>query len=152
SLSLLLLAGCAARVESGLTGVEIDVTYDVAVDQLRFAGTLTPPGGVPTPAFPALSRPDAARTLSPTGESVVVLLPDADDGDAFLARVDGLSSGAVVASAGASTTLVRGTIVVVMIHLGAPARCGDGEVRVPIEACDDGGTLSGDGCSPDCTI
>jgi cysteine-rich repeat protein len=30
------------------------------------------------------------------------------------------------------------------------ARCGDGEVREGVEACDDGGTAAGDGCSPIC--
>jgi cysteine-rich repeat protein len=30
-------------------------------------------------------------------------------------------------------------------------RCGDG-IPVPIEACDDGNTAAGDGCSPTCTL
>ncbi|HLG24200.1 MAG TPA: PEGA domain-containing protein, partial [Candidatus Nanoarchaeia archaeon] len=32
------------------------------------------------------------------------------------------------------------------------ALCGDGEINQPWEECDDGNTLSGDGCSFDCTI
>jgi cysteine-rich repeat protein len=31
-------------------------------------------------------------------------------------------------------------------------RCGDGIVDPPLETCDDGNTVSGDGCSKDCKI
>lgn len=31
-------------------------------------------------------------------------------------------------------------------------RCGDGEIAFPEEKCDDGNTVSGDGCSSNCTI
>lgn len=34
----------------------------------------------------------------------------------------------------------------------APARCGDGIVRGPMEACDDGDRMDGDGCSRDCAL
>jgi cysteine-rich repeat protein len=32
------------------------------------------------------------------------------------------------------------------------ATCGDGYVRVGVEACDDGNAIAGDGCAPDCTL
>src|SRR5690242_15596440 len=32
------------------------------------------------------------------------------------------------------------------------SRCGDGVVAVPKETCDDGNSLGGDGCSPDCKV
>ena len=150
-LSSLLVFGCAAH-DAGDTGIQLDVTYDVPLDQLSISASFVQAGSDPSVAFAPMRRPDPPRALATTGESVIVLFDPSVAGDTFIARVDGLLSGSVVSSGAGSTRIVGGTITHLAIHLGAPAMCGDGVVVSLVEACDDGNLDAGDGCAVDCTI
>lgn len=147
SIVALACASCSAPVQTGLTGVQVDVTYDLELDQLVFSGRS---GGAD--AFTPMARPEATRVLSPEGESVVVVLPDALANAVLVVRVDGLRDGAVVASGAGSATLVAGEIVTIAVHLGQPVACGDGAITELVEECDDGDADAGDGCSERCTV
>ena len=48
--------------------------------------------------------------------------------------------------------LKTAALVSAEVTLGEAAICGDGMIRVGVEQCDDGNTMAGDGCSPDCLI
>jgi hypothetical protein len=145
-------ASCGDKVQTGLTGVDIQITFesDLPIEHLRFAGFL---GG--DQAFPSDDRPHAGddRDLDPGDENLIVILPDTMAGQSVFVRVDGLDeSGAILASAGGTQELARGQILGLRLHLGQPRACGDGMKHATAELCDDGNQLDGDGCSDDCVV
>ncbi|MBN8613960.1 MAG: hypothetical protein J0L92_25410, partial [Deltaproteobacteria bacterium] len=147
--------GVAACAQDTLlqTGVEVHVTYDdPAPDQLEISGALTGPDGVPREVLAPTRRPETPRPLTAEGESLVLFFDATDGGSTFVARVDGLVSGARVSSGAASIRLVADEVTVVEVHLGAPVVCGDGRVAMLVEACDDGNLDPGDGCDARCTV
>ena len=143
--ALLCLAACTHAPTQ--TGLEIKTTYSVALDQLLIAGTVDG-----TAAFAPGVLPDQPRPLQPEGESATVYLPAAVIGKTLTLRVDGLRSGAVVATGGATLTVIGRRIDVVVIALTAPVVCGDGAVNPLLELCDDGNRQGGDGCSAECVV
>ena len=143
-----LAASCGDKVQSGLTGMDIHVSFEpgLPIYKLRFSGWLGS-----AVAFAQEDRPDDARTPSAEGENLVILLPDSMNGSSVFIQVDGIDrGGAPLASGGQSVPIASNTIRVVEIQLGDPRICGDGEVHPQAELCDDGNSRSGDGCSSQC--
>lgn len=144
---LILLVACSTKVETGLTGVEIVVeTGARELDQLRFEGDVD---GVE--AFPATLYPDMPGTID-REESLVVLVADELAGSPFVARVWGFQGGTRAAAGVGSVTLVQGELAEVRITLTDAPMCGDAVVADALEACDDGNTDIGDGCSSECVV
>lgn len=144
---LVLLAGCSAKVEKGLTGVEITVARgELELDQLRFEGDVGDVEG-----FPPTLHPDAPGTIRDE-ESLVVLVADELAGSTFVARVYGLQGGTTVAAGIGSATLTEGEIMPISVVLGDAPTCGDGIVTDILEACDDGDGDEGDGCDSSCRV
>jgi hypothetical protein len=143
---------CGDKVQSGLTGVDIQVTFesDLQIRRLRFAGFIGE-----TPAFPPDDRPHVGeeRELDPTDENLIVLLPDTMGTKSVFVRVDGVDElGAILASAGAAQVVEIDKILAIRVHLGEPRVCCDGAKHPTAEQCDDGNQLPGDGCSAECVI
>jgi hypothetical protein len=145
---------CGDKVQSGLTGLDIQVTFEsdlmIDVDKLRFAGFVGH-----TPAFPRDDRPSAgdSRELDPEDENLIVLLPDTMDGASVFVRVDALDGfGSILASSGAEQLVERDKILATRLHLGEKRICGDMMVHPSAEQCDDGNQLGEDGCSGECVI
>ncbi len=67
--------------------------------------------------------------------------------------VGGCSSGCVLAqfNAGPHASILAGTASLIYTCAGPAAVCGDGAIA-GAEACDDGGTVAGDGCSALCAV
>lgn len=148
---LLLASGCGDKVEGGLTGVDIVVTYqpDIAVNKLEFSGWYRG-----QPAFDGDARPKDDRIPSPEGENLVVLLDPSTMADATIfLRVDGVDTGgSLVGSTGAQFTVTRGATPRIELHLGEPRQCGDGVLHPDAEPCDDGNQLGEDGCTGECVV
>lgn len=150
ALLALLAAACGDRVKTGLTGIDVRVTFDadLPVYKLRFSGWVGS-----AVAFAQEDRPDENRPPSPGGEDLVILLPDSMAGQQVFLQVDGIDrGGAPLGSAGRSVAVERRKIVPVEVRLGAPRICGDAEVHPSAELCDDGNIRSGDGCSSQCLL
>jgi len=141
---------CGDKVEAGLTGMDIHVSFDGAlpVYKLRFSGWMGS-----TVAFAQDDRPDEDRTPSPDGEKLIVLLTASVSGSVLFIQVDGIDrGGATLGSSGKAVPIEAGRIAVVEIQLGPPRLCGDGERHPDAELCDDGNGRSGDGCSSQCVV
>lgn len=143
---------CGDKVQSGLTGIDIQVTFesDLQIRRLRFAGFIDD-----SPAFPPDDRPHVGeeRDLDPTDENLIVLLPDTMGQKSVFVRVDGVDDfGAIMASAGAAQVIETDKILAIRVHLGEPRVCGDGAKHPTAEMCDDGNQLPGDGCSAECVV
>lgn len=142
--------GCKGhRVQSNVTGVSLTVHYDVnaglnALKVAGFAGTAA--------VFEPGTLPDPPRPLTKGTETLTILLPDALAGQMILIRVDGLANDVLKSSGAQTVTLERARLVDADVKMEAAAVCGDGVKRKGFEECDDGNTLPGDGCSPDCMI
>ena len=80
-----------------------------------------------------------------------VALPEALDGVRVAIRVDGLAGDEVLGTGVAAAQIQRGELAPAIVVLGPPVECGDGQVG-RIEGCDDGNTVSGDGCDLACAI
>src|SRR6266404_8705249 len=150
--TLATVVGCQrdkTQVQSGLTGINVTVGFDVAlnVSALSISGTVD---GVS--AFTPGTLPDPPRPLNKGKETAVVLLPPALGGKTVLLRVDGRAGASIVASEQQAVPIQRSKLVNASLTLGAPAICGDGIIRQGIEQCDDGNTEAGDGCSADCQM
>ena len=148
----LAVASCGDKVQSGLTGIDIKVSFesDLPIKRLRFAGFLNH-----EPAFPIDDRPSAGdgRDLDPADENLIVLLPDVMGEKSVFVRVDGMDEfGSIAASAGATQIVERDKILTMVIHLGEPRVCGDGAKHRDAEQCDDGNQLGNDGCSGECVV
>jgi hypothetical protein len=148
----LAVASCGDKVQSGLTGIDIKVSFesDLPIKHLRFAGFLDQ-----NPAFPIDDRPNLGenRELDPGDENLIVLLPDMMGEKTLFVRVDGLDDfGSIVASAGGSQIVERDKILTMVVHLGEPRVCGDGAKHQTAEQCDDGNQLGNDGCSGECVV
>ncbi len=152
-LVLVAMVACVAcdstEEATGLTGIDLTVRFDtnVTIEELNVSGTVDG-----QPAFAPGLVPQAPRPLDGSGETLLLLL-DADLAEQMiLIRVDGLSSGALVASAATQVTVVADQLVRTSIMLGPPPRCGDGTVEPGLEACDDDNEDTGDGCNDDCEV
>jgi len=148
----LAVTSCGDKVQSGLTGVDIQVTFesDLQIKRLRFAGFIGQDA-----AFPPDDRPHVGeeRELDPTDENLIVLLPDTMGTKQVFVRVDGTDElGAIMASAGAAQVVETDKILAIRVHLGEPRVCGDGMKHPTAEQCDDGNQLPGDGCSGECVV
>jgi cysteine-rich repeat protein len=149
-LALSVVAACTDAktvVDPNATGIEVVTQVDASlgVTQIRISDAHE------TPAFSPGALPNRPRTLS--GEqTMVVLLPDSLDGSELVVRLDGLAGDAIVTSGGARVVVQQHHVVRVDVELGAIATCGDGAVSDPIEGCDQGNTMAGDGCSADCYV
>lgn len=148
----LALASCGDKVQSGLTGIDIKVSFqsDLPIKRLRFAGFIGH-----EPAFPIDDRPSAGdtRELDPNDENLIVLLPDMMGEKSVFVRVDGVDEfGSIKASAGASQIVERDKILTLVVHLGGARICGDGMKHMTAEQCDDGNQLGDDGCSGECVV
>ena len=148
----LAVASCGDKVQSGLTGIDIKVSFesDLPIKRLRFAGFLGH-----EPAFPIDDRPSAGdgRELDPVDENLIVLLPDVMGEKSVFVRVDGMDEfGSIAASAGATQIVERDKILTMVVHLGEPRVCGDGAKHTTAEQCDDGNQLGMDGCSGECVV
>src|SRR4029079_6629595 len=151
--ALIALATASCRkhdtvVESGLTGITLTVNYQASLSLTALAFSATTANGAP--AFAPGVLPNPPRQLNPTSESAVVLVPAALGGTTVTVRVDGLAGMKVAGSQQQAVALKTGELVSLTMTLGDPAVCGDSIVRMPIEQCDDGNTMAGDGCSPTC--
>lgn len=145
-------SSCGDKVQSGLTGIDIQVTFesDLPVRYLRFAGFIDQ-----QPAFPRDDRPHAGddRELDPTDENLIVLLPDTMGEKSVFIRVDGVDQfGSILASSGEARMVERDKILAIRLHLGEPRVCGDGQKHPSAEMCDDGNQLGDDGCSGECVV
>jgi cysteine-rich repeat protein len=135
-------------VDPNATAIEVVTQIDPndGITQLQLSGTIN---GVP--AFDPGLVPSMPRPLS--GEqSADILLPESLDGSDVLVRVDALADATLVHTGGATVTVRAKEVHRVEVPLGAPAICGDGKIVSPFEMCDDGGALSGDGCSATCQV
>jgi hypothetical protein len=150
------ISSCGDKVQSGLTGIDIKVSFesDLQIRRLRFAGFVGH-----ELAFPLDDRPHAgdSRELDPEDENLIVLLPDVmgEPGrqQMVFVRVDGVDSfGSILASAGASQLIEQDKILTLVVHLGQPRVCGDGAKHPTAEQCDDGNQLGSDGCSGECVV
>lgn len=147
-IALLFASACADEVvvQDGLTGVELTVANDEALDQLSITGAFADGAEAFEPAL----VPEAAGSIAPGEHSVVLLLAEDLGGQVVTVRVDGLKDDAIVATERTEVTIVAKQLATARVALGAPAVCGDGVVRTGFELCDDGGTSPGDGCGADC--
>jgi hypothetical protein len=148
----LAVTSCGDKVKSGLTGIDIQVTFesDLPIKRLRFSGFVAE-----APAFPPDDRPHVGddRELDPSDENLIVLLPDGMGEKSVFVRVDGVDDfGTILASAGASQLVETDKILAIRIHLGEPRVCGDGAKHMTAEQCDDGNQIPGDGCSGECVV
>ena len=143
------LVGCADQVQTGLTGVELDVTYPTNrnIDQLKAWGVVDGATAISPTALP-----DPPRALTSGRDSVVILVDSRLAGTDILVRVDGLAGANVVASGVAHVTVSNAKVVPVTVALDAAAQCGDGVIAEGLEECDDGDHDSGDGCAALCFI
>lgn len=146
SLILALAVGCASDGEEtgAAGGLELRVRYDSGMNVRRLAVVGVADDGDVVWAREEVEPPLVLGPPGPREAPVALPAPEAP----VLALVDGLDAdGRVVGSGQASLQPpVDGPVVV---QLGAPVACGDG-VRSGREACDDGNTVSGDGCSALC--
>src|SRR3954449_1288636 len=71
--------------QSGLTGIEVTVSYDAALEPSSLAISGTVDG---TPAFAPGALPDPPRPLKSGRETAVILLPDTLAGKTVVLRVD----------------------------------------------------------------
>jgi cysteine-rich repeat protein len=140
--------GCAELPEEA-TGLRIVVTSDAAneIDEV-FVHIAD---GAGRALYAPQAFPDEPRALDPLGERLELVLDEDLAGTAIAVRVDGYASSTLRAAARASTALERGRFVTVELFLEAYVGvCGDGAVDEPIEECDDGDELDGDGCGSFC--
>ena len=132
--------------QSGLTGLEVTVSYDPRCSrrrsQSRARSTARPPSRPAPCPIPA--------AFAERSRAAVILLPETLAGKTVLLRVDGRAGATIVGSAQESVRVERAKLAKVTLTLGAPAICGDNAVRAGIEGCDDGNAVSGDGCSEAC--
>ena len=133
---VLVLAGAAALgcqrdktvTQSGLTGLEVTVSYDPALQPSSLAISGTVDGAS---AFTPGALPDPPRPLQSGHETAVILLPETLAGKTVVAgrrsrwRHD-------VGSAQESVRVERAKLAKVALTLGAPAICGDNAVRAGI--------------------
>jgi cysteine-rich repeat protein len=138
------LSGCPTtrRIQTGLTGIDLQVKYEksLKLDLLKISLL----GG--TELIDEGELPDDSRTLAEGGESAVVLVDEDLDSTEIQVRVDGLLDGQIKASQVASVTIKKKELVALEITLGKPAVAGDGIVHESLEICDDGNEVGGDGC------
>lgn len=136
-------------VDPNATAIETTVHLDpgLGIDQVTTSAAIDSFDG--PEAFAPGTLPTAPRRLA-ASETFAVRVAEALDGKRVMLRVDGLVGGNLVASGGAAAMVVAHKITQVDVTLGAPAICGDGIVRDPLEGCDDGNRTAGDGCSPGC--
>jgi cysteine-rich repeat protein len=132
--------------DENVTGLRLRVEFDasITVDRLRVMG-MYGDAVIPTTEFPA-----PPRALS-SGETLVIVFPAGSGGSTATVRVDGFSGSTPSGTGMGSTGLSEGNLVDLTVTLAVPTVCGDGNVEAP-EACDDAGTMAGDGCSAMCTV
>jgi len=150
ALAALGAAACGDRVQDGLTGIDVHVTFDSSqsIDKLLFAGWSDG-----QPVFEADPRPLDDRMPSPDGENLIILLPREMGGREVFVRVDGMDAGkALVGSTGRSITLEPDVLVTLNLSLGEARICGDGDIHPQAEQCDDGNSRDGDGCASGCVL
>jgi len=135
-------------VNRNITGISLTVNYDPQGQLTALAISVISADAL---AFPTDTLPRPPRALTSGRETATILLPASLEGKTVTVRVDGVA-GARVAASGqqAAVAVLPMRLVDVTVTLGAPAVCGDGVVRPGIETCDDGNTVSGDGCSQLC--
>jgi cysteine-rich repeat protein len=142
----LALAGCG----SPDVFLEVIVPIDAAlpIDQLRF--TLTSDGL----ATRSATGPDPRKLLeleATAGFSLPREYADAIVAVEVEAFVGGVRRGVLVARGEGGVVARRGELVRFTVAMTPTFLCGDGAVEA-IEACDDGNTVSGDGCDGACAI
>src|SRR5262245_53245214 len=115
--------GCdRTKVDGDVTGVDLTIQYDA---QLGLTSLRVSAFSQGMRVLDPVMYPNPARDLSPTEETLVILVPDALAGNDLFVRVDGMVNGSTVLASGGTTValavreLALGTIV-----LGAPAICG----------------------------
>ncbi|MFC1611298.1 DUF4215 domain-containing protein [Myxococcota bacterium] len=154
----ILWVGCLSSMACGqtgtsgekVTGVRLIVRYDAALDMDQLAVSILLSNG--ETAFGPHALPDPPRALVSGEESMLIYLPDELADTVVFLRVDGLSQGAVVASALESVELDLQELVAAPMTLADAATCGDGRIGPHVEQCDDGNAFSGDGCSTMCWV
>src|SRR5262249_32267970 len=134
------------EIDPTTTAIEVSLHLDpsLGVDRLSVSGTV---GGMQ--AFAPGMVPDDPRPLA-ADESFAILVPDSLDGETVLVRVDGLANNGIVMSGGVEAPIQLHHVTDVDLTMGAPAICGDGVIRDPLETCDDDNVRPGDGCSATC--
>lgn len=144
-----ILCGCGKEVKKGLTGIKLTILQrpETRMDQVRVSGVVDS-----APSFETTDFPEAPGNPLSGKLTLVILLSDAMAEKDLLVRVDGLYQANVVASGGAWARVRLGVLNELTVQLAEPAFCGDGQVRDPIEPCDDGNTTDGDGCSSICMV
>jgi cysteine-rich repeat protein len=139
--AMTLVAACDAP-----TALRVTVTWDtLEVDQLAIAVL---DGEAPV-VQDAIVAPLVPRPLDGAGESLLVILPDEVAGRELTVSVDGFAGDRTVGSGEVAAVSVLAQTVDLTLQLG-PSRCGDGERRPVLEACDDGNATAGDGCDARC--
>lgn len=134
-------------IQEGLTGVELTVTHDTEVDQLAIDVTPANEAKIELDLIPERPRP-----LSPSGESIAILLDERLGAQDATVTVRGFNGGVPTAAGQTIVTLRPRELVPAAIDLGGPAVCGDEYVRAGFESCDDGNLLDEDGCSSQCHV
>jgi len=140
--ALALQAGLTALGCDSITGVELTVAHPSHLDQLLISGAFED-GAAFDPVSVSRQPESPPRTIAGT---VVVLLPDARDGEMLSLQIDGTAAG-VSLIATAEIEVVRGELARAEVLV---AGCGDGLLSDG-ESCDDANSIGGDDCSEECT-
>lgn len=152
ALALMACTDAQTIVDPNATAIEVVTQLDASdgVTQLQLSATIGAVVGG-TAAFAPGRVPEVPRALA--GElTATVLLSESLDGTELFVRVDALMGGTVVRTGSGPATVRLHEIRQVEVTMGAPAVCGDGNIRSPFEECDDTNTTAGDGCSASCLV
>ncbi len=139
-------SGCGGPdVETGLTGIDLRVTYDVELNQLSILvsdeemGLLGPK-----------SIPEPPRALSPEGESVMVVLPEELGAVEITIRVVGFLMGETRAVGQRVEGLWLGEFRVVEMHLREPELCGGTVCEIGQHCVENDCVCDRESCSSGC--
>ncbi|MCC7383631.1 MAG: DUF4215 domain-containing protein [Deltaproteobacteria bacterium] len=135
--------------ETGVTGVRLVIEYEAQLGLDRAAIDATNDGAPFKSAELSLPAKAGAGLAQ---ESVVILVDPGLAGHRLALHVRGTRAGTPRAEGTTEVVLIDAQLVDATVRLtGANVVCGDGAIA-GTEACDDGGTNGGDGCSGACAV
>lgn len=149
--ALALLAACSSDAPSSTApaGFSVVVQYDSSMQVEAFAVAGVGPDGAEV--WPRTEL-DAPLFLDPPGVRQARLSFETPAVTELRVLVDGLDGpGGAVIGSGHARAVLDPEVTEILVQLGVPVACGDGRLSGR-EACDDGNSDAGDGCSPLCII